>query len=47
MNTKDNRQQRSEANELELGRIVGELIDCRKLIIGITTGFTVIAVLYA
>lgn len=29
MNTKDNRQQRSEANELELGRIVGELIDCR------------------
>ncbi|HBV9974805.1 TPA: polysaccharide biosynthesis tyrosine autokinase, partial [Klebsiella pneumoniae] len=27
--------------------IVGELIDCRKLIIGITTGFTVIAVLYA
>ncbi|ENL6626507.1 polysaccharide biosynthesis tyrosine autokinase [Klebsiella pneumoniae] len=47
MNTKDNRQQRSEANELELGRIVGELIDCRNLIIGITTGFTVIAVLYA
>ncbi|PIK63727.1 tyrosine-protein kinase [Klebsiella pneumoniae] len=47
MNTKDNRQQRSEANELELGRIVGELIDCRKLIIGITTGFTVIAILYA
>ncbi|HDK6015387.1 TPA: polysaccharide biosynthesis tyrosine autokinase [Klebsiella pneumoniae] len=47
MNTKDNRQQRSEANELELGRIVGELIDCRKLIIGIITGFTVIAVLYA
>lgn len=47
MNTKDNRQQRSEANELELGRIVGELIDCRKHIIGITTGFTVIAVLYA
>ncbi|MDM4207489.1 polysaccharide biosynthesis tyrosine autokinase [Klebsiella spallanzanii] len=47
MNTKDNRQQRSEANELELGRIVGELIDCRKLVIGITTGFTVIAVLYS
>ncbi|EMY7925546.1 polysaccharide biosynthesis tyrosine autokinase [Klebsiella aerogenes] len=36
-----------ENNEIDFGRLFGELIDHRKLIISITTGFTVIAVLYA
>lgn len=32
--------------EIDLGRLIGELVDHRKLIIGITTIFTVIAILY-
>ncbi|MCW1874106.1 polysaccharide biosynthesis tyrosine autokinase [Erwinia sp. INIA-01] len=34
-------------NEIDLGRLIGELIDHRKLIIAVTTGFAVLAVLYA
>lgn len=33
--------------EIDFGRLVGELIDHRKLIIAITAGFTVLAVMYA
>ncbi|MEA4351895.1 polysaccharide biosynthesis tyrosine autokinase, partial [Klebsiella pneumoniae] len=36
-----------DSDEMELGRLFGELIDHRKLIIAVTTGFTVLAVLYA
>ncbi|HHR1329634.1 polysaccharide biosynthesis tyrosine autokinase [Klebsiella aerogenes] len=33
--------------EIDFGRLVGELIDHRKLIVAITAGFTVLAVMYA
>lgn len=36
-----------ELDEIDLGRLIGELIDHRKLIIAITAGFTVMAILYA
>lgn len=36
-----------EADEIDLGRIIGELIDHRKLIISITALFTLIALIYA
>ncbi|MEH8795534.1 polysaccharide biosynthesis tyrosine autokinase [Klebsiella quasipneumoniae subsp. similipneumoniae] len=36
-----------DSDDIDLGRLVGELIDHRKLIVAITTGFTVIAVFYA
>ncbi|EPH7462820.1 polysaccharide biosynthesis tyrosine autokinase [Klebsiella pneumoniae] len=36
-----------DSDEMDLGRLFGELIDHRKLIIALTTGFTVLAVLYA
>lgn len=36
-----------EADEIDLGRLVGELIDHKKLIISITSLFTLIALLYA
>lgn len=36
-----------DSDEMDLGRLFGELIDHRKLIITVTTGFTVLAVLYA
>lgn len=35
------------SDDIDLGRLIGELIDHRKLIVAITTGFTVIAVFYA
>lgn len=37
----------TESGEIDFGRLVGELIDHRKLIFALTTGFTVIAVLYS
>ncbi|EIC86650.1 polysaccharide biosynthesis tyrosine autokinase [Serratia sp. M24T3] len=37
----------SEPDEINIGRLIGEMIDHRKLIIGITSLFTVIAVLFA
>ncbi len=43
----NNKQTPTESDDIDLGKIVGELIDHRKLIIAITTAFTVIAVLYA
>ncbi|HFG4241101.1 TPA: polysaccharide biosynthesis tyrosine autokinase [Klebsiella pneumoniae] len=36
-----------DSDDIDLGRLIGELIDHRKLIVAITTGFTVIAVFYA
>ncbi|MVT03815.1 tyrosine-protein kinase [Enterobacter sp. 10-1] len=36
-----------EADEIDLGRIIGELIDHRKLIISITALFTLLALIYA
>ncbi|HCD2734379.1 TPA: tyrosine-protein kinase, partial [Klebsiella pneumoniae] len=36
-----------DADEIDLGRIVGELIDHRKLIISVTALFTLIALIYA
>ncbi len=36
-----------DSDELDLGRLIGELIDHRKLIIGITAVFTMLAVIYA
>ncbi|KMK38412.1 polysaccharide biosynthesis tyrosine autokinase [Pluralibacter gergoviae] len=35
-----------DTDEIDLGRLFGELLDHRKLIIAITSGFTVIAILY-
>lgn len=36
-----------DSDDIDLGRLIGELIDHRTLIVAITTGFTVIAVFYA
>ncbi len=36
-----------DSDEIDLGRLVGELIDHRKLIIGVTALFTVLAIVYA
>ncbi|MDO2424092.1 polysaccharide biosynthesis tyrosine autokinase [Klebsiella pneumoniae] len=40
-------QRSQESDGIDLGRLIGEVIDHRKLIVAITTGFTVIAVFYA
>lgn len=42
-----NKSSSSDGDEIDLGRLLGELIDFRKLIVAITAGFTVLAVLYA
>ncbi|TAI57888.1 Wzz/FepE/Etk N-terminal domain-containing protein, partial [Klebsiella pneumoniae] len=41
-----NKQPSSEHDEIDLGRIVGEFIDHRKLIITITSIFTAISIIY-
>ena len=43
----NNKSTTKESDELDLGRLVGELIDHRKLIVSITTLFTVLAIMYA
>ncbi|CAM7738642.1 Tyrosine-protein kinase wzc [Klebsiella michiganensis] len=43
----NNKSSSPDSDEIDLGRIIGELIDHRKLIVTITTGFTVLALLYA
>lgn len=43
----NNKPSSPDSDAIELGRIIGELIDHRKLIIAVTSGFTVLAVLYA
>lgn len=42
----NNKSPATETDAIDFGRLVGELIDHRKLIIAITTGFTVLSVLY-
>lgn len=37
----------AEGDEIDLGRLIGELIDYRKLIIAVTAIFTLLALLYA
>ncbi|WRY09435.1 polysaccharide biosynthesis tyrosine autokinase [Escherichia coli] len=37
----------TDSDAIEIGRLIGELIDHRKLIIAVTSAFTVLAVLYA
>ncbi|MGA7586179.1 MAG: Wzz/FepE/Etk N-terminal domain-containing protein, partial [Rouxiella badensis] len=36
-----------DSDEIDLGRLIGELIDHRKLIISVTAVFTVLAIIYA
>lgn len=43
----ENRPVDKEADEIDLGRLVGELIDHRKLIVSVTALFTLVALLYA
>lgn len=43
----NNNTSQPESDEIDLGRLVGELIDYRKLIISVTAAFTVVALLYA
>ncbi|HHR5697827.1 TPA: polysaccharide biosynthesis tyrosine autokinase [Klebsiella michiganensis] len=47
MSSVKNRTVEKETDEIDLGRLVGELIDHRKLIISVTSLFTLIALLYA
>ncbi|MEN0617500.1 polysaccharide biosynthesis tyrosine autokinase [Klebsiella indica] len=47
MSSVKNRAVEKEADEIDLGRLVGEIIDHRKLIISVTALFTLIALLYA
>ncbi|HDT0535317.1 TPA: hypothetical protein QIB76_002008, partial [Klebsiella quasipneumoniae subsp. similipneumoniae] len=42
-----NKPQAKDSDEIDLGRLIGELIDHRKLIISITSLFTLIALAYA
>lgn len=42
-----NKKNVSESDEIELGRLIGELVDHRRLIIAVTSVFTLIALLYA
>lgn len=37
----------TDSDEIDLGRLVGELIDHRKLIISVTSLFTLLALVYA
>ena len=42
-----NKQKSSDSDDIDLGRIVGELIDHRKLIVAITSAFMVVSVAYS
>lgn len=42
-----NKQVKPDSNEIDLGRLIGELIDHRKLIISVTAVLTLLALLYA
>ncbi|EMM6760159.1 tyrosine-protein kinase [Pluralibacter gergoviae] len=44
---KSNKPTSPNSDEIDIGRLIGELIDHRKLIIAITAAFTVIAIFYA
>lgn len=47
MSSVKNRAVEKEADEIDLARLVGELIDHKKLIISVTSLFTLVALLYA
>lgn len=47
MSSVNNRAVEKEADGIDLGRLVGELIDHRKLIVSVTALFTLVALLYA
>ncbi|WP_446919205.1 Wzz/FepE/Etk N-terminal domain-containing protein, partial [Klebsiella pneumoniae] len=47
MTSISNKNVTSESDEIDIGRLIGELIDHRKLIISITALFTLAAILYA
>lgn len=47
MSSITNKTAAKETDEIDLGRLVGELIDHRKLIISVTALFTLIALIYA
>ncbi|HBV3684749.1 TPA: tyrosine-protein kinase, partial [Klebsiella pneumoniae] len=42
-----NKNEIKDSGELDLGRLLGELIDHRKLIISVTSLFTLLALIYA
>ena len=42
-----NKQPSQESDEIDFGRLIGELIDHRKLIISVTSLFTLIALIYS
>ncbi|WP_227628401.1 Wzz/FepE/Etk N-terminal domain-containing protein [Klebsiella oxytoca] len=42
-----NKKNTQDSDEIDLGRIIGELIDHRKLIITISVFFTAVAIIYA
>lgn len=45
--TKTNTDNDNESNEIDLGRLIGELIDHRKIIISVTTLFAFLSIVYA
>ncbi|HDV8763789.1 TPA: tyrosine-protein kinase, partial [Raoultella ornithinolytica] len=47
MSIAKNNPQSKDSDEIDLGRLLGELIDHRKLIISVTSLFTLIALVYA
>ncbi|HHZ9834975.1 TPA: Wzz/FepE/Etk N-terminal domain-containing protein, partial [Klebsiella pneumoniae] len=42
-----NKSMKKDSDEIDLGRLVGELIDHRKLIISVTALFTLLSLVYA
>ncbi|WP_259270889.1 Wzz/FepE/Etk N-terminal domain-containing protein, partial [Klebsiella pneumoniae] len=47
MSSVNNKLITNDADEIDLGRLLGELVDHRKLIIAVTSLFTLCALIYA
>ncbi|HBS5981683.1 TPA: hypothetical protein MAL29_005203, partial [Klebsiella variicola] len=47
MSSMANKTHSKETDEIDLGRLIGEFIDHRKLIISVTSLFTLLALVYA
>lgn len=47
MSSVTNKATSKDADEIDLGRLIGEFIDYRKLIISVTSLFTLVALIYA
>jgi tyrosine-protein kinase Etk/Wzc len=47
MSSVTNKSSSKDSDEIDLGRLIGELIDHRKLIISLTSFFTLLAIIYA